>query len=64
MKDRLEEQDADVKASVNEVNKLNESYEAITLPPKTVEKLVFPSGGEFLTKVLDELYVNVSKLIG
>ena len=28
------------------------------------DELVFPSGGEFLTEVLDELYVNVSKLIG
>lgn len=34
VKDRLEEQGADVKVSVNEVNKLNESYEAITVTPE------------------------------
>lgn len=34
VKDRLAEQGADVKVSVNEVNKLNESYEAITVTPE------------------------------
>ena len=34
VKDRLTEQGADVKVSVNEVNKLNESYEAITVTPE------------------------------
>ena len=34
VKDRLAEQGADVKLSVNEVNKLNESYEAITVTPE------------------------------
>ena len=34
VKDKLEEQGADVKVSVNEVNKLNESYEAITVTPE------------------------------
>ena len=34
VKDRLADQGADVKVSVNEVNKLNESYEAITVTPE------------------------------
>ena len=34
VKGRLAEQGADVKVSVNEVNKLNESYEAITVTPE------------------------------
>ena len=34
VKDRLAEQGADVKVSINEVNKLNESYEAITVTPE------------------------------
>ena len=34
VKDRLAEQGADVKVCVNEVNKLNESYEAITVTPE------------------------------
>ena len=34
VKDRLAEHGADVKVSVNEVNKLNESYEAITVTPE------------------------------
>lgn len=34
VKDRLQEQGADVKVSDNEVNKLNESYEAITVTPE------------------------------
>ena len=38
VKDRLAEQGADVKVSVNEVNKLNESYEAITVTPEGTGK--------------------------
>ncbi len=34
LKDRLENQGADVKVSVNTVNKLNESYEAVTVTPE------------------------------
>ena len=34
LKDRLDEQGADVKVSVNTVNKLNESYEAVTVTPE------------------------------
>jgi len=34
LKDRLDEQGADVKISVNTVNKLNESYEAVTFTPE------------------------------
>ena len=34
VKDRLADQGADVKVRVNEVNKLNESYEAITVTPE------------------------------
>ena len=34
LKDRLDDQGADVKVSVNTVNKLNESYEAVTVTPE------------------------------
>ena len=34
LKDRLDEQGGDVKVSVNTVNKLNESYEAVTVTPE------------------------------
>ena len=34
LKDRLDKQGADVKVSVNTVNKLNESYEAVTVTPE------------------------------
>ena len=34
LKDRLDEQGADVKVSVNNVNKLNESYETVTVTPE------------------------------
>ena len=34
LKDRLDEQGVDVKVSVNTVNKLNESYEAVTVTPE------------------------------
>ena len=34
LKDRLDDQGADVKASVNTVNRLNESYEAVTVTPE------------------------------
>lgn len=34
LKDRFDEQGADVKVSVNTVNKLNESYEAVTVTPE------------------------------
>ena len=34
LKDRLDDQGADVKVSVNTVNKLNESYEAVTVTPQ------------------------------
>lgn len=34
VKDRLAEQGADVKVGVNEINKLNESYEALTVTPE------------------------------
>ena len=34
LKDRLDEQGADVKVSGNTVNKLNESYEAVTVTPE------------------------------
>ena len=34
LKDRLDEQGADVKVSANTVNKLNESYEAVTVTPE------------------------------
>lgn len=34
LKERLDEQGADVKVSVNTINKLNESYEAVTVTPE------------------------------
>lgn len=34
LKDRLDDQGADVKVSFNTVNKLNESYEAVTVTPE------------------------------
>ena len=34
LKDRLDEQGSDVKVSVNTVNKLNESYKAVTVTPE------------------------------
>ena len=49
VKDRLAEQGADVKVSVNEVNKLNESYEAITVNEVDFESELI---GNFVTRKL------------
>ena len=53
LKDRLDEQGADVKVSVNTVNKLNESYEAVTVTQAEKEEEHAEEKGE--KSVLGEL---------
>lgn len=51
LKDRLDEQGADVKVSVNTVNKLNESYEAVTVTPEGSNIGVNIGMGEILERL-------------
>ena len=56
LKDRLDEQGADVKVSVNTVNKLNESYDAGTVTAGSINQYIY---GSYAGSLDNEGYINI-----